>query len=82
MVMNKDEYIKKAEELLLTDTYRTISIDPTNKYKTKLIELLKTIKAEGISVKQFTKGFTQQGQEYPNFMGSLKCTKRECPSDQ
>ena len=79
MVMNKEEHIKKAEELLLTDTYRTISNDPTNKYKTKLIKLLKTIKAEGGSVKQFTKGFTQQGQEYSNFMGSLKCTKKECP---
>ena len=47
MVMNKEEYVKKAEELLLTDTYRTISNDPTNKYKTKFIKLLKTIKAEG-----------------------------------
>ena len=47
VVMNKEEYIKKAEELLHTDTYRTISNDPTNKYKTKLINLLKTIKAEG-----------------------------------
>ena len=79
VVMNKEEYIKKAEELLLTDTYRTISNDPTNKYKTKLIKLLKTIKAEGASVMQFTKGFTQHGQRYPNFMGSPKCTKRECP---
>ena len=50
VVMNKEEYIKKAEELLLTDTYRTIFNDPTNKYKTKLIKLLKTIKAEGGSV--------------------------------
>ena len=77
VVMNKEEYVKKAEELLLTDTYRTISNDPTNKYKTELIILLKTIKAEGGSVKQFIKGSTQQGQGYPNFMGSLKCTKRQ-----
>ena len=79
VVMNKEEYIKKAKELLLTDTYRTISNDSTIKYKTKLIKLLKTIKAEGGSVMQFTKGSTQQGQGYPNFMGSLKCTKREYP---
>ena len=79
VVMNKEEYIKKAEELLLTDTYRTISNDPINKYKTKLITLLKTIKAERGSVMQFTKGFTQQGQGYPSFIGSPKCTKRECP---
>ena len=79
VVMNKEEYVKKAEELLLTDTYRTISNDSTNKYKTKLINLLKTFKAEGGSVMQFTKGFTQQGQGHPNFMGFLKFTKRECP---
>ena len=47
VVMNKEEYIKKVEELLLTDTYRAISNDPTNKHKTKLIKLLKTIKEEG-----------------------------------
>ena len=47
VVMNKEEYLKKAEELLNQDTYRTIPNDPTNKYKNKLINLLKTIKAEG-----------------------------------
>ena len=42
--------MKKAEELLNQNTYRTIPNDPTNKYKNKLINLLKTIKAEvGIS---------------------------------
>ena len=79
VVMKKEEYIKKAEELLLTDTYKTISIDPTNKHKTKFIKLLKTIKAEGESMKQFTKGSTQQGQGFPNFMGSLKCTRKAYP---
>ena len=79
VVMNKEEYVKKAEELLHTDTYRTISNDPTNKYKTKLINLLKTIKSEGGSVMQFTKGFTQQGQGHPNFMDSPKSIRRECP---
>ena len=47
VVMNKEEYVKKAEELLNTDTYRTISNDPINKYKNKLIILLKTIKVGG-----------------------------------
>ena len=31
VVMNKEEYVKKAEELLNQDTYRTIPNDPTNK---------------------------------------------------
>ena len=47
VVMNKEDYVKKAEELLNEPTYRTISSDPTTKYKNKLINLLKTIKTEG-----------------------------------
>ena len=47
VVMDRDEYIKKAEELLSQPTYKTIPPDPTTKYKNKLITLLKTIKAEG-----------------------------------
>ena len=50
VVMNKEDYIKKAEELLNQPTYRTIPSDPKTKYKNKLANLLKTIKAEsGIS---------------------------------
>ena len=44
VVMDRDEYIKKAEELLHQPTYKTIPADPTTKYKNKLITLLKTIK--------------------------------------
>ena len=47
VVMNNEDYIKKDEELLNEPTYRTISSDPTTKYKNKLINLLKTIKTEG-----------------------------------
>ena len=34
VIMEKDEYIKKAEELLNTETYKKIPEDPTNKQKT------------------------------------------------
>ena len=47
VVMDKEEYIKKLEDLLKQNTYRELATDPTNKYKKKLINLLKTIKAEG-----------------------------------
>ena len=47
VVMNKEDYIKKAEDLLNQPTYKLISADPTNRQKTKLINLLKNIKAEG-----------------------------------
>ena len=46
VVMDRDEYIKKAEELLSQPTYKTIPADPSTKCKNKLITLLKTIKPE------------------------------------
>ena len=47
VVMNKDDYIMKSEELLNTTTYKKITEDPTNRQKTRLISVLKNIKAEG-----------------------------------
>ena len=48
VVMDKFEYIGKAQVLLEDKkTYQEIKYDPTNKYKTRLINLLKKIKAEG-----------------------------------
>ena len=47
VVMDKEQYINKAEGLLNQPTYKTISSDATTKYKNKLISLLKTIKTEG-----------------------------------
>ena len=47
VVMDKEDYIKKLEDLLKQNTYRELVAEPTNKYKNKLINLLKTIKAEG-----------------------------------
>ena len=44
--MDKEEYIKKAEELLNQETYKIIPADPTNRQKNKLIQMLKDIKAE------------------------------------
>ena len=47
LVMDKQDYIKKAEELLDQSAYKSIPTDPTTKYKNKLISLLKTIRTEG-----------------------------------
>ena len=47
VVIDKDEYIKKSEELLHQPTYKELMTDPTTKYKNRLISLLKTIKEEG-----------------------------------
>ena len=47
VVIDKEEYIRKSEELLRQPTYKPIPTDPTNKYKSKLITLLKKITTEG-----------------------------------
>ena len=44
--MDKEEYIRKAEELLKEETYKIIPTDTTNRKKNKLIQILKKIKEE------------------------------------
>ena len=66
VVLSRDDYHQKAEALLQDSAYRTIPSDPTNKYKKKLIGLLKSIKASGgINEATYRK-------LYPTGAGSLK----------
>ena len=44
VVMDKQDYINKANQLLNQNTYKVISRDPTNTIKNKLINILKGIK--------------------------------------
>ena len=44
VVMDRQDYINKAKHLLNQNTYKTITKDPTNTIKNKLINILKTIK--------------------------------------
>ena len=44
VVLDKEDYIQKAESLLAQLAYRTIDRDPTNKLKAKLITTLRRIK--------------------------------------
>ena len=50
MVMDKEEYINKAQALLDQPEYKFIPADAT-RYKNKLISILKSIKAEASSPK-------------------------------
>ena len=44
VVIDRQDYIKKARDLLKdTNTYSLIPTDPTNRYKAKLINILKSI---------------------------------------
>ena len=47
VVLDQEDYTAKSEELLNQSNYRILKTDPTTKHKNKLINLLKSIKAEG-----------------------------------
>ena len=79
VVMDKEEYIKKSEDLLKQPTYRELSTDPTNKYKNRLINLLKTIKAEG-GINNITyKRLYPTGVGSPRYYGLPKIHKAGVP---
>ena len=75
VVMDKDEYIKKSEELLHQPTYKELTTDPT----TKLIGLLKTIKAEGGIDNTTYKRLYPTGARSPKYYGPPKIHKTGVP---
>ena len=79
VVMNKEDYEKKAEELLSQTTYNKINNDPTTRYKNKLINLLKTIKTQGGISEALYKKLYPTGAGVPKFYGLPKIHKKETP---
>ena len=79
VVMKREEYDKKAEELLNTTTYTTINNDPTARYKNKLISLLKSIKIQGRINEALYKKLYPTGAGVPKLYGLPKIHKRETP---
>ena len=79
VVMKREEYEKKAEELLKTTTYTTINNDPTTRYKNKLINLLKSIKTQGGINEALYKKLYPTGAGVPKFYGLPKIHKKETP---
>ena len=77
--MDKDEYIKKAEEWLNQETYKIIPNDPTNWQKNKLIQMLKKIKAEGGMNEDTYKMMNPTGAGIPKFYGLPKIHKAGVP---
>ena len=79
VVMDREDYNTKSEELLQTSTYQMLSTDPTNRHKNKLISLLKSIKAEGgISEKTYKKLYPI-GATTPKYYGLPKVHKKDAP---
>ena len=73
--MDKADYNKKAEELLNT-TYKKIPEDQTSRQKSKLISILKNIKAEGGLSEDVYRRMYPQEQCHQNSMGCQRSTSQ------
>ena len=79
VVCEKDDYTRKSEDLLKQNTYRELAADPTNKYKNKLISLLKTINSEdGINNSTYRRLYPT-GAVSPKYYGLPKIHKPGVP---
>ena len=79
VVMDREDYEKKAEELLSQSTYRVLPSDPTTKQKNKLIAILKTIKSEGGINDNIYKRLYPTGASTPKYYGLPKVHKEGVP---
>ena len=75
MVMDKEEYSRKVEELLKEKTYKIIPTDTTNRHKNKLVQILKKIKEEGGLNETTYKKMYSTGAGIPKFYGLPKIHK-------
>ena len=79
VVLNTEDYIKKAEDLLNQNTYRVLTTDPTMRLKNKMINLLKSIKSKGGISEELYKRLYPTGAGSPKFYGLPKIHKPGMP---
>ena len=79
VVMDKEEYINKSQDLLNEDTYRVIPEDSTNKQKNRLILIVKKIKNEGGISEEKYKYMYPTGAGISKFYGLPKVHKAGVP---
>ena len=72
VVLDKEGYIQKAQNLLVQSAYKTIERDPTNKIKAKLIQILSRIKRETGMEEDMYKAMYPTACNHPSFMGYQK----------
>ena len=77
--MIEADYNRNAEELLNTTTYKKIPEDLTSRQKSKLISILKNIKAEGGLSEEVYRRMYPTGAVSPKFHGPPKIHKPGIP---
>ena len=79
VVLNTEDYRKKAEDLLNQNTYRVLTADPTMRLKNKMINLLKSIKSKGGISEELYKRLYPTRAGSPKFYGLPKIHKPGMP---
>ena len=79
VVLNTEDYKKKAQELLNQNTYRTLTSAPTMRLKSKMINLLKSIKSKRGMTEDLYKRLYPTGAGSPKFYGLPKIHKPGMP---
>ena len=79
VIMDRQDYISKANNLLSQNTYKTIQQDPTNTIKNKLITTLKRVKSQTALSNQAYKAMYPMGCVPSKFYGLLKIHKPDTP---
>ena len=79
VVLNTEDYLKKAEDLLKQNTYRVLTSDPTMRLKNKMINLLKSIKSKGGITEELYRRLYPTGAGSPKFYGLPKIHKPGMP---
>ena len=79
VVLNTEDYKKKAEELLNQNTYRALTTEPTMRLKNKMISILKSIKSEGGMTEELYKRLYPTEAGSPKFYGLPKIHKPGMP---
>ena len=79
VIMDRQDYISKANTLLSQNMYRSIPWDPTNTIKNKLITILKRVKTQAGLNNQTYKSMYPTGCVPPKFYGLPKIHKPDTP---
>ena len=79
VIMDRQDYINKANHLLNQNTYRSIAKDPTNSIKNKLINILKRVKSQTGLDSNTYKSMYPTGCVPPKFYGLPKIHKPDTP---
>ena len=80
VVIDKKDYIQKMNQLLEDkNTYRLLKMDPTNKQKNRLINILRRIQSEGRLEEYTYKKMYQTGASSPKLYGLPKIHKKDIP---